>query len=335
MEVDSVDIKSQLREPAIFLLHLKMTTNSLSVSDDLIAIQRLLLAQRVLQAKGLVEYPWHHSKSPPPQVPDSRFLLLKGEPEHHLCPNNRLLLLGKVSQREDHQMSLAPKYPPSPAFKTDYRYSGDVESVSTATMTIMSHEPPPPLHLPTFKPAAGCISASDFMIRVFVARLRSGITVIKHGRSKFKKSSRPCVLKLDCDGESLLWMAARPDKEASETNQTPQNSAPCPRRVSSKRLKLSQCQEVRLALSIDPERPTLNGSAILREKCDAADANKSFALVFEHRTLDITSMTQDQAKMLTEGFSALCYRLHLQKNTQQAQTRCYPYESKSKSCLLC
>lgn len=311
------------------------TNNSLSVSDDLIAIQRLLLAQRVLQAKGLVACPRHHSKSQPPAVSDRRFLQLNSELEHHHCHNPSLLLPRPVSQREDHQISLAFKDPPTSTFKTSHRSGSDVDSVSTATMTIMPREPPPPLHLPTFKPAAGCINANDFMIRVFVARLRSGITVIKHGRCKFKKSSRPCVLKLDSDGESLSWMPARTEKDNSETEQTLQKSGPCRRRPSSKRLKLSQCHEVRLALSMDPENPTLNGSAILREKCDAADANKSFALVFEHRTLDITSMTQDQAKMLTEGLSALCYRLHLQKNTQQAQTRCYPYETKSRSCLQC
>lgn len=45
-----------------------------------------------------------------------------------------------------------------------------------------------PMYLPTFKPATGCTNASDFIVRCFVARLRSGITVVKHGRSRWCKS---------------------------------------------------------------------------------------------------------------------------------------------------
>lgn len=40
----------------------------------------------------------------------------------------------------------------------------------------------------SFTPATGCRDASDFIVRCFVARLRSGITVIKHGRSRWCSS---------------------------------------------------------------------------------------------------------------------------------------------------
>lgn len=53
------------------------------------------------------------------------------------------------------------------------------------------------------------------------------------------------------------------------------------------------------------------GTPILRSKCEAANAHKSFALVFHKRTVDITAITADQCKVLMEGFSALCYRLHV------------------------
>jgi hypothetical protein len=43
------------------------------------------------------------------------------------------------------------------------------------------------MFLPTFKPATGCTNASDF-IALLLWRLRSGITVVKHGRSRWLKS---------------------------------------------------------------------------------------------------------------------------------------------------
>jgi hypothetical protein len=53
------------------------------------------------------------------------------------------------------------------------------------------------------------------------------------------------------------------------------------------------------------------GTSILRQKCEAANAHKSFALIFKQRTVDITAVTADQCKVLMEGFSALCFRLQV------------------------
>merc|ERR1719373_1023010 len=72
-------------------------------------------------------------------------------------------------------------------------------SLSTATQT---HEVRLPMYLPTFKPATGCTNASDFIVRCFVARLRSGITVVKHGRSRWCKS-RLRILHIHSDGSQL------------------------------------------------------------------------------------------------------------------------------------
>jgi hypothetical protein len=55
------------------------------------------------------------------------------------------------------------------------------------------------------------------------------------------------------------------------------------------------------------------GTPILRQKCEAANAHKSFALIFPKRTVDITAVTADQCKVLMEGFSALCFRLQVAK----------------------
>jgi hypothetical protein len=56
------------------------------------------------------------------------------------------------------------------------------------------------------------------------------------------------------------------------------------------------------------------GTPILRQKCEAANAHKSFALIFPKRTVDITAVTADQCKVLMEGFSALCFRLQVAQN---------------------
>jgi hypothetical protein len=166
------------------------------------------------------------------------------------------------------------------------------QSVSTATQT---HEVRMPMYLPTFKPATGCTNASDFIVRCFVARLRSGITVVKHGRSRWCKS-RLRILHIHPDGRSLSWKPA--EGEPTSSKRPP-------------KLDLNTCLEVRHAWSPDPQNPMYTGTPILRQKCEAANAHKSFALIFKQRTVDITAVTADQCKVLMEGFSALCFRLQV------------------------
>ena len=176
------------------------------------------------------------------------------------------------------------------------------ESVSLGTAT-QTHEVRMPMLLSTFKPATGCTNASDFVVRCFVARLRSGITVVKHGRSRWCKS-RLRVLHVHPDGRSLSWKPAL--GEPSSGKRPP-------------KLDLTSCREVRHAWSPDPDNPMFTGTPILRQKCEAANAHKSFALVFPKRTVDITAVTADQCKVLMEGFSALCFRLQVAQNLQSGQ----------------
>jgi len=168
------------------------------------------------------------------------------------------------------------------------------QSLSTATQT-QTHEVRMPMYLPTFKPATGCTNASDFIVRCFVARLRSGITVVKHGRSRWCKS-RLRILHIHPDGCSLSW---KPAEGEPTSNRRPP------------KLDLTQCLEVRHAWSPDSQNPMYTGTPILRQKCEAANAHKSFALIFPKRTVDITAVTADQCKVLMEGFSALCFRLQV------------------------
>jgi hypothetical protein len=174
----------------------------------------------------------------------------------------------------------------------DFQNISSAQSLSTATQT---HEVRMPMYLPTFKPATGCTNASDFIVRCFVARLRSGITVVKHGRSRWCKS-RLRILHIHADGRSLSWKPAQ--GEPTSSKRPP-------------KLDLTTCLEVRHAWSPDPQNPMYTGTPILRQKCEAANAHKSFALIFPKRTVDITSVTADQCKVLMEGFSALCFRLQV------------------------
>ena len=188
-------------------------------------------------------------------------------------------------------------------------FHSSVQSVSTATQT---HDVNMPMYLPTFKPATGCTNASDFVVRCFVARLRSGITVVKHGRSRWCKS-RLRILHIHPDGRSLSW---KPAEGEPASNKRPP------------KLDLSNCLEVRHAWSPDPQNRMYTGTPILRQKCETANAHKSFALIFKTRTVDITAVTADQCKVLMEGFSALCFRLqvaNLARNGKQ-QHRPMPEE---------
>lgn len=176
----------------------------------------------------------------------------------------------------------------------EFNHSSSVASISTATQT-QSHEMRMPMYLPNFRPATGCTNASDFIVRCFAARLRSGITVVKHGRSRWCKS-RLRILHVHSDGRSLSWKPAQ--GEPSSSKRPP-------------KLDLSTCLEVRHAWSPDPLNPMFTGTPILRSKCEASNAFKSFALIFPRRTVDITAVTADQCKVLMEGFSALCFRLQV------------------------
>ena len=191
------------------------------------------------------------------------------------------------------EQSVEPAAPPRHNFSS-------TQSLSTATQT---HDVRIPMFLPTFRPATGCTNASDFIVRCFVARLRAGITVVKHGRSRWCKS-RLRILHVHSDGRSLSWKPAI--GEPSSSKRPP-------------KLELSTCLEVRHAWSPDPQNTMFTGTPILRQKCEAANAHKSFALIFPKRTVDITAVTADQCRVLMEGFSALCFRLHV-ANLAKAET---------------
>jgi len=150
--------------------------------------------------------------------------------------------------------------------------------------------------VPNFTPAKGCKNASDFIVRCFCARLRTGIKVVKHNRSRWSKSQLR-ILYLLPDGKSLSW---KPVEGEVDKGKRP-------------KLDLTKCKEVRHAWSPDPDTKKQLGTSVMRKRCKEGSANKSFALIFGKRTLDMTALSSDQCRVLMEGFSALCFRLQLER----------------------
>jgi hypothetical protein len=171
--------------------------------------------------------------------------------------------------------------------------------------------------LPDFKPAAGCTTAADYILRPFCARMRKGLTVIKHNKSRWSKSSKR-VLVIREDGKTLTWKPCEGDPIDSSKGKRP-------------KLDLSKCREVRHAYEPDPESRIKTGTTTIRAKCTKeAVASKSFSLVFSKRTLDLTAASSDQCKLLMEGFSALCFRLQVER--QQAAADDPNYDSDVGNC---
>lgn len=168
--------------------------------------------------------------------------------------------------------------------------------------------------VPKFKPAVNCSNASDYVVRAFVARLRLGMPVIKHNRSRWSKSQQRELILLP-DGKTLSW---KPVEGETDKGKRP-------------KLDLLKCIEVRHAWSKDPDTRKKLGTGVLRSKCKDGSASKSFSLIFNKRTLDITAMTTDTCKLMMEGFSALCFRLQMEKMCEEEQDRVEGVESGSAS----
>jgi hypothetical protein len=159
------------------------------------------------------------------------------------------------------------------------------------------------MELANFKPAEGCYNASDFVVRCFAVRLRtSGFTVLKHNKNRFSKAKYR-ILYLMPDGKTLTWRS----EEGKDTGKRP-------------KVDLTTCKEVRHAWSADPTTKKKTGTAVLRNRCKENLAGKSFSLIFAKRSLDFTAFSNDQCKVLMEGFSALCYRLQVEPDEYSIRT---------------
>jgi hypothetical protein len=139
--------------------------------------------------------------------------------------------------------------------------------------------------------------------------LRSGMVVLKHNRSRWSKSSYRKLVLLP-DGKTLCWKPLEGEDSGKGGARRP-------------KLDLTNCKEVRHAWSHDPDTRKQCGTATLRKRCKDGMASKSFALIFNKRTLDMTALSNDQCKVLMEGFSALCFRLKLeQQQLMKEQEEC-------------
>jgi hypothetical protein len=191
------------------------------------------------------------------------------------------------------------------------RRRASVENTFVDIDTLMQQPSTLPGKLPHFKPAEGCRNASDFVVRCFTARMRvTGFAVLKHNRSRWAKAKQRIIYLLP-DHQTLSWRPTPEDGTLEDANHKvhPTTNGP--------KIDLSKCLEVRHSRTIDPKAPRKRGTAVLRSRCkEDLMAAKSFSLVFANRTLDLTAFSNDQCKVMMEGFSALCFRLHLQKAQQ-------------------
>jgi hypothetical protein len=196
------------------------------------------------------------------------------------------------------------------------RRRASVENTFVDIDTMMQHSTLPGGKVPHFKPAEGCRNASDFVVRCFTARMRvTGFAVLKHNRSRWAKAKQRIIYLLP-DHQTLSWRPTPEDGTLDDgTHQNKMLSDGGPK------IDLSKCLEVRHSSTIDPKAPKKRGTAVLRSRCkEDLMAAKSFSLVFANRTLDLTAFSNDQCKVMMEGFSALCFRLHLQKAQQGHKT---------------
>jgi len=176
------------------------------------------------------------------------------------------------------------------------------------TCVIMSPETDTRFH---FKPADGISNASDFIVRCFAARLRiSGFTVLKHNKSRWSKPKHR-IIYLMPDGKTLTFKDAEGEsKKVDEDDPMTVVKSKRKKHQSRPKIDLSTVLEVRHAWTPDPHSKNKRGTAILRNRCkDSGLAGKSFSLIFAKRSLDLTAFSNDQCKIMLEGFSALCYRL--------------------------
>eukprot|EP00978_Attheya_sp_CCMP212_P017390 scaffold46214_cov60-Attheya_sp.AAC.3 len=221
-------------------------------------------------------------------------------------------VMEEVEQQESRILEKKEEDSVAESYNYEYGENQYLQESSVASFTTMtgSHafleRNKTPISLPTFKPATGCTNASDFVVRCIAARLRGGVAVIKHGRSRWCRS-RMRLLLLHTDGRTLTWTPAEGEPNTNKKTKTTTKR----RHHAATPLDLATCSEVRHAWSPDPKCHGFTGTPILRSKCDAANAHKSFALVFPKRTVDITAVTADQCKVLMEGLSALIYRLQI------------------------
>lgn len=165
--------------------------------------------------------------------------------------------------------------------------------------------------VPQFTPAEGCYNASDFIVRCFTARLRTvGFTVLKHNRSRWSKSTNR-VLFLCPDGRTLSWRPTDEEMQKNKDKGTPKHP----------KIDLRTCLEVRHAWTKDPSSHNKRGTSVLRSRLSENHlASKSLSLVFKSRTLDVTAFSNDQCKVMMEGFSALCFRLQLREREDSSHT---------------
>ncbi|CAN0257245.1 unnamed protein product, partial [Hapterophycus canaliculatus] len=114
----------------------------------------------------------------------------------------------------------------------------------------------------------------------FSQKMEHGVVVTKYGK---KGAAAQRVLYLDGESKSVAW------RELDASSPSHRRSTSLTNIIKGKRevLALAHLIEVVAGDDSDPARPSENGSALLREHCDESLLERSFALQFKERSLEV------------------------------------------------
>lgn len=215
------------------------------------------------------------------------------------------------------------------------------------TNSTISLDPSLPSLLPPFQPTRNITQVTSYEVRTFVARLRSGMVVLKHPRGRYSKSSYRILHTVD-NGRTLSWTSLDPEKGSRKFPRfgigdvreirhawTEDVTHVTSRRLGSLRHNRFSGTSIktkstsnrsstpsllptsRSHTSTTPPHPFTSpppyGTKILRKKCHPSESFLSFSLIYDDRTVDFTATSADQATVLLRGLNGLAFKLREEK----------------------
>ncbi|CAM9547224.1 unnamed protein product [Ectocarpus sp. 6 AP-2014] len=132
----------------------------------------------------------------------------------------------------------------------------------------------------------------------FSEKMEHGVVVTKYGK---KGAAAQRLLYLDGGSMSVAWR----DLDARSPGHSRSSSLTNIIKGKREALALAHLLEVVAGDDPDPTRPSEKGSAMLREHCDESLLERSFALQFKERSLEMTCDSHAEMRQLVAGFRDL------------------------------
>ncbi|CAN0063588.1 unnamed protein product, partial [Ectocarpus sp. 8 AP-2014] len=132
----------------------------------------------------------------------------------------------------------------------------------------------------------------------FSEKMEHGVVVTKYGK---KGAAAQRLLYLDGVSMSVAWR----DLDARSPGHSRSSSLTNIIKGKREALALAHLLEVIAGDDPDPTRPSEKGSAMLREHCDESLLERSFALQFKERSLEMTCDSHAEMRQLVAGFCDL------------------------------